>query len=134
MNSVEGDSAKSETHAESANGKQPHAEKDDVAVRVSESPTPMSDSEEDEEEDNDSSSESTTEDDNEVHQNGSAQHAVVQDEEDDEDDAEDEDEDEDEEEPSLKYDRITGDIPDLLRKDSASGVAVSNKRIVCATL
>lgn len=46
------------------------------------------------------------------------------------DEAEDEDEDEDEE-PALKYERITGAIPDLLKKDSASALVVSLKFMVC---
>lgn len=49
----------------------------------------------------------------------------------DEDDERDEDEDdEDDEEPSLKYQRITGAIPGLFRKDSASALAIRNKIIV----
>lgn len=43
---------------------------------------------------------------------------------------EEENEDEDEDEPSLKYQRITGAIPDLLKKDSASALAISNKMMV----
>jgi len=50
--------------------------------------------------------------------------------EDDEDDEDEDDEDEDEE-PALKYERITGAIPDLLKKDSASALAVSLKFMVC---
>jgi len=61
-----------------------------------------------------------------------------EDEEDGEDgeDGEDEDEeDEDEEEPALKYERIGGLIPDLLKKDSASALAIASKFIVsCFTL
>ena len=41
-----------------------------------------------------------------------------------------EDEDEDDDEPALKYQRITGAIPDLFKKDSASALAVSNKMLV----
>lgn len=41
----------------------------------------------------------------------------------------DEDEDEDEE-PALKYERLEGAVPDLLRKDSASTLAIANKVIV----
>lgn len=52
-----------------------------------------------------------------------------EDEEDEEDDSEGEEEEEDEE-PSLKYERITGAVPDLLKKDSASALAVSNKLLV----
>lgn len=42
----------------------------------------------------------------------------------------DEDEEEDDDEPALKYQRITGAIPDLFKKDSASALAVSNKLLV----
>lgn len=41
-----------------------------------------------------------------------------------------EEEEEDDEEPSLKYERMTGAVPDLLKKDSASALAVSNKLLV----
>ena len=51
-----------------------------------------------------------------------------EDEEDKEDDSEGEED--DDEEPSLKYERITGAVPDLLKKDSASALAVSNKLLV----
>ncbi|PPR06614.1 hypothetical protein CVT24_001721 [Panaeolus cyanescens] len=138
MASIEGRSGNSETGPISSNGNNPHTEKDDgVPVRMSESPTPMSDSEEEEEEDgDDSSSQSTAEGDNEA-QNGSAHPAGIQDDDveqdDEEDDEDEEDEDEDEEEPSLKYERITGAIPDLLRKDSASGVAVTTKLLAMGT-
>jgi hypothetical protein len=55
---------------------------------------------------------------------------------DDEDyDSEDEDEDEeddddDDDEPALKYERLAGSVPDLLLKDSASSLAVTDKLIV----
>jgi hypothetical protein len=41
---------------------------------------------------------------------------------------------EDDEEPSLKYERITGAVPDLLKKDSASALAVSNKLLVISSI
>jgi hypothetical protein len=48
-----------------------------------------------------------------------------------EEDEEDEDEDEDEdEEPTLKYERFGGAFQDLLKKDSASALVVSNKYLV----
>lgn len=51
--------------------------------------------------------------------------------EDDGDEEEDEEEDEDDdEEPALKYERITGAIPDLLKKDSASALAISHNIMV----
>ena len=48
-----------------------------------------------------------------------------------EDNDDDEDDEDDDEEPALKYERITGAIPDLLKKDSASALAVSLKFMVC---
>jgi TATA-binding protein-associated factor Taf7 len=57
------------------------------------------------------------------------QHESGEEQEDDDDDGEEEEED-DEDEPSLKYQRISGAIPDLLKKDSASALAISNKTIV----
>lgn len=44
---------------------------------------------------------------------------------------EDGDDDDDDEEPALKYERITGAVPELLKKDSASALAVSHKFMVC---
>jgi len=38
--------------------------------------------------------------------------------------------DEDDEEPALKYERLAGSVPDLLLKDSASSLAVTDKLIV----
>ena len=54
------------------------------------------------------------------------------DEEDDEGDSEDEEEDDDEE-PALKYERIGGALNDLLKKDSASALAISNRLMVSTT-
>jgi len=49
----------------------------------------------------------------------------------DSEDGEDYDEDdEDDEEPALKYERLAGSVPDLLLKDSASSLAVTDKLIV----
>ena len=42
-------------------------------------------------------------------------------------------EEEDDEEPSLKYERMTGAVPDILKKDSASALAVSNKLLVISS-
>ena len=39
-------------------------------------------------------------------------------------------EEEEEEEPSLKYERIVGAIPDLLKRDSASALAIVNRTMV----
>jgi vacuolar protein sorting-associated protein 41 len=52
----------------------------------------------------------------------------------DESDEEDEDEDDEEEdiEPSLKYERLLGDTPQLLEKDSACALAISDSAIVSA--
>jgi hypothetical protein len=46
------------------------------------------------------------------------------------DDGDDESDDEEEEEPVLKYERIGGPLNDLLKKDSASALAISNKLLV----
>jgi hypothetical protein len=51
----------------------------------------------------------------------------------DEDEGEKSDEDseeDDDEEPALKYERIGGELPDLLKKDSASALAISNNLLV----
>ena len=39
----------------------------------------------------------------------------------------DEDDSEEEEEPKLKYERISGDLKDILKKDGASCIAVNSK-------
>ncbi|TFK43987.1 vacuolar assembling protein VPS41 [Crucibulum laeve] len=44
-----------------------------------------------------------------------------------------EEEDEDDEEPALKYERIGGSVPDLLKKDSASALIVSDKIMALGT-
>lgn len=54
------------------------------------------------------------------------------DEEEEEEESEEEEE-EDDEEPSLKYERIAGAVPDLLKKDSASALAVSSKLLVISS-
>ena len=59
---------------------------------------------------------------------------VVKDgEEEEEEEEESEEEEEDDEEPSLKYERISGAVPDLLKKDSASALAVSNRLLVISS-
>jgi hypothetical protein len=50
--------------------------------------------------------------------------------EDNEDDEDEDEGDEDDEEPALKYERIGGSIPDLLKKDSASALSIANKLMV----
>ncbi|KAI6166436.1 hypothetical protein EDD17DRAFT_1471219 [Pisolithus thermaeus] len=50
-----------------------------------------------------------------------------------EDDEDEEDEDEEDEEPTLKYERMTGPINDLLKKDSISAISVSNKLVAVGT-
>ena len=47
-----------------------------------------------------------------------------------EDGSEDDDEDSDDDEPVLKYSRIEGSVPEVLKKDSASAVAVSGNRLL----
>ena len=49
---------------------------------------------------------------------------------DDEDEDEEDDDDDDDDEPALKYERFGGAFQDLLKKDSASALAVSNKFLV----
>lgn len=104
----------------------PYDEKaeDHIPSRLSDSPTPMSEYDEHEKRKepagkNGKEVESDESDEEEDEEAGS---------EDDEDD--DDEDDEDDEEPSLKYERIIGDIPDLLKKDSASTLCVSNKLLV----
>ena len=46
------------------------------------------------------------------------------------DNEEDEDEEDEDEEPALKYERFGGAFKDLLKKDSASAIVVSNKYLV----
>ncbi|KAG2069002.1 vacuolar protein sorting-associated protein 41 [Suillus decipiens] len=50
-----------------------------------------------------------------------------------EDECEDDYEDEEDEEPTLKYERMSGAINDLLKKDSASALAVSNNLLALGT-
>src|SRR5882757_9814497 len=59
---------------------------------------------------------------------------VVKDEGGEEEEGETEEEEADDEEPSLKYERITGAVPDVLEKDSASALAVSNKLLVISSI
>ncbi|KAG5717566.1 hypothetical protein E4T56_gene7398, partial [Termitomyces sp. T112] len=54
-------------------------------------------------------------------------------EEEEEDDDNDGDDDSDDDEPSLKYERILGAVPDLLKKDSASALVVANKLMALGT-
>ena len=65
--------------------------------------------------------------------NGHTGRPAAEDEDEDEDEEEDDEEgdDEEEDEPALKYDCITGSIPDLFKKDSASALSVSNNFMVC---
>jgi hypothetical protein len=52
------------------------------------------------------------------------------DEEDEVESEEDEDEEDEDEEPALKYERIGGSLNDLLKKDSAASLAISNRTMV----
>ncbi|OAX39598.1 vacuolar protein sorting-associated protein 41 [Rhizopogon vinicolor AM-OR11-026] len=56
-----------------------------------------------------------------------------EDEDEEEEEESDEDGDEEEDEPTLKYERMSGPINDLLKKDSASALAVSNKLLALGT-
>ncbi|KAJ3880126.1 hypothetical protein F5051DRAFT_175299 [Lentinula edodes] len=51
----------------------------------------------------------------------------------DEEEEEEEEEEGEEEEPALKYERIGGELPALLKKDSASALAISNKFMALGT-
>lgn len=55
-------------------------------------------------------------------------------EEDEDEDEEEDEDDEDDEEPALKYERIGGSLPDLLRKDSASALCISKSLLVLRPL
>ncbi|KAF4619821.1 hypothetical protein D9613_004777 [Agrocybe pediades] len=96
-------------------------EKVETTVRLSDSPTPMTEFS-DEENHVDAQSEESEE------EEGSAGSPDEGEEEEDDDEEEYE-----EEEPALKYSRITGAIPDLFKKDSASALAVSNKIMALGT-
>ncbi|KAF9266084.1 vacuolar assembling protein VPS41 [Marasmius fiardii PR-910] len=55
------------------------------------------------------------------------------DEENEEDEEDEEYDDEDDEEPALKYERITGNLPDIFKKDSGSALAMSKKYMILGT-
>jgi len=78
---------------------------------------------------NDDDDDNTTSASGEESESGSSEDEG-EDEEEDEGDGEDDEAEDDDDEPALKYERITGTIPDLLKKDSASALAVSNKTMV----
>ena len=122
------DTPSSGTLAVGANGKHNYSsEKDDnddddiAPPQISQSPTQMTE-------------ETVVDDEGHVHQDGKQRADTIEQEgsESEVDDVEEDEEDdeEDDEEPSLKYQRIGGAVPDLLRKDSASALAVSNKLLV----
>jgi hypothetical protein len=100
-----------------------HDEEPDVP-RLTASPTQFTDDEED-----------VTRKQNGEHYSASDQEGTDDEEEDEDEGDEDEDEgDEDDDEPALKYERIGGSIPDLLKRDSASALAIANKLMVDRTL
>ena len=121
------DTPSSGTLAVGANGKHDYSsEKDDdddiTPAQVSQSPTEMTD-------------DTVIDDEGHIHQDGKQRADNTEQEgsdssEEDVEEEEEDDEEEDDEEPSLKYQRITGAVPDLLKKDSASALAVSNKLLV----
>ena len=57
-----------------------------------------------------------------------------EDEEEEDEEEEEEDDDDDDDEPALKYERFGGAFQDLLKKDSASALAVSTRFLVRATI
>ncbi|KAF8237909.1 vacuolar assembling protein VPS41 [Tricholoma matsutake] len=93
-----------------------HDEK--VDVHLTESPTQFA-----EEEDG-----VTNRYDEELHSESDEERADDREHEEDEDE-----EDEDDEEPALKYERIGGSIPDLLKKDTASALSIANKLMALGT-
>lgn len=63
---------------------------------------------------------------------GTAEEEEEESSEEDDDEDEDDEEDEEDDEPVLKYSRIEGSVPEILKKDSASALAVSgNRLLVC---
>lgn len=124
------------TSVVNTNGASTHDEKEPVS-RMTDSPTQLSDSSDTEVDDSrrhghgrfrdePDNSDGTDEDDDVDDEEG-------EDEEDEDEDVEeedDEDEEDDDDEPALKYERIGGSVPDLLKKDSASSLAVANKLMV----
>ncbi|KAG5644802.1 hypothetical protein DXG03_007624 [Asterophora parasitica] len=113
----------------------------DVAPNLSESPAQLSDSSDTanpprhgrfQDEKSDSDEEDT--DDEEGDNDEDDEDEDEEDEEDEEEEEEeDEEEDEDDDEPALKYERIGGSVPDLLKKDTASALAVANKIMALGT-
>lgn len=78
------------------------------------------------------SDEDDEDDDAEESEGGEGRQGEDEEEEEDSDDDDEDDDDEEEEEPALKYSRIEGAVPELLKKDSASAIAVSgNRLLVC---
>ncbi|KAF5387652.1 hypothetical protein D9615_000773 [Tricholomella constricta] len=121
-----------ETPVATTDGELDSHEKDDVP-RLAESPTQLSDLSDAEDVgarrhghgrfQDDSNEEETEEEEEEEDDNEEGE---------DDDDDEDEDE-EDDDEPALKYERIGGSVPDLLKKDSASALAIANKLMALGT-
>jgi hypothetical protein len=111
VNGGEGSGADIEKH--SPNGKD--------AERLVESPVHMNEQEEDDQQ----RMETREDEKRRAHEDIQEDDSTVRDESDDDDE-----DDDDDDEPSLKYQRITGAIPDLLKKDSASALAISNKKMV----
>ena len=93
------------------NGALKHDEKADIPP-LNESPTHFNDNEE------------------EINRHDGKFHSESDEEKDEDDDEEDEDDDDDDDEPALKYERIGGSIPDLLKKDTASALSIANKLMV----
>ncbi|KAF9004353.1 hypothetical protein BDQ17DRAFT_1241222 [Cyathus striatus] len=92
--------------------------------RFTESPTQSSDGEESSE-----GEESLDEEEGEEGEEGENN----EDNEDEEEDEGSSSEEEDEDEPALKYSRITNSLPDLLKKDSASALAIANNTMALGT-
>jgi vacuolar protein sorting-associated protein 41 len=115
---VDSKASPAQGHEHEANGEQTEAE----LLRVTDSPSNMSYVGEKERENG--RDESSEEEDDEDGESGEDE-----DDEDDEDDSDEEDDDDDEE-PTLKYSRIEGSVPEVLKKDSASAISVSGNRLI----
>jgi len=118
--------------ANGENGNHAREEKDDLPTRITDSPTRMSEFSDD---DDDDDGRHAVRHGKQPAEDGAESGSEGRDEDGDEsttDEDEDEeyDEDDDDDEPSVKYELILGAVPDLLKKDSASALAMSNKLLV----
>jgi hypothetical protein len=66
----------------------------------------------------------------EAHSDAPGVHEEESEEEDDEDEDDEDDEEDEDEEPTLKYEKFGSDVMNALKRDTASAIAVANKRVV----